>query len=130
MNRLIAGFLWSKAGQVLTGWVFTHMSFVIPVKRLRETETILAFHHPRPSYPTHILLVPKRPYSTLLDLPPDATDFLRDLIDTVQDLVREFGLESSGYRLIANGGPYQDIPHLHFHLVSGTSRNADFSAAH
>lgn len=121
MNRLIAGFLKSNAGQVLAGWVFTHMSFVIPVKRLRETETLLAFHHPRPSYPTHILLVPKRPYATLLDLPPDATDFLRDLIDAVQDLVREYGLESSGYRLIANGGPYQDIPHLHFHLVSGNS---------
>jgi len=94
------------------------MSFVIPVKRLRETETLLAFHHPRPSYPVHILLVPKRPFSTLLDVPPDAADFLRDLLETAQDLVREFNLEQSGYRLITNGGAYQDVPHLHFHLVA------------
>jgi histidine triad (HIT) family protein len=95
------------------------MSFAIPVKRLRETETLLAFHHPQPSYPLHILLTPKRPFSTLLDVPPDAADFLHDLIKTVQSLVREFNLEQSGYRLITNGGVYQDAPHLHFHLVAG-----------
>ncbi len=54
----------------------------------------------------------------LLDLPAGDTAFLRDLIETVQSLVREFGLERGGYRLIANGGAYQEVPHLHFHLVS------------
>jgi diadenosine tetraphosphate (Ap4A) HIT family hydrolase len=46
------------------------------------------------------------------------TDFLLDLIQTVQSLVKELNLEASGYRLIANGGAYQDVPHLHFHLIS------------
>lgn len=78
----------------------------------------MAFHHPRPSYPVHILLVPKRPLASLTDLSPADTDFLADLFSTVQSLIAEFNLEG-GYRLIANGGRYQDIPHLHFHLVSG-----------
>ncbi|MBN1976733.1 MAG: HIT domain-containing protein [Anaerolineae bacterium] len=94
------------------------MSFAIPVKRLRETETLMAFHHPQPSHPLHILLVPKRPYASLLELAPDDVGLLRDLFTTVQDLVREFDLERSGYRLIANGGAYQDVPHLHFHLIA------------
>jgi histidine triad (HIT) family protein len=98
--------------------MFTHMSFAIPVKRLCEMETLLAFHHPQPSHPLHILLVSKRPFPTLLDVPPDVVDFMRDLLETVQSLVREFGLEQSSYRLIANGGAYQDVPHLHFHLIS------------
>lgn len=34
-------------------------------------------------------------------------------------LVRELGLEEKGYRLVIYGGPNQDIPQLHFHLVSG-----------
>jgi histidine triad (HIT) family protein len=123
MNRLLVKLARSRASQIIIGWVFTHMSFIVPVKRLRETETLLAFHHPQPSYPLHILLVPKHPYPTLLDVPPDATDLLRDLIEVVQDLVREFGLESSGYRLITNGGVYQDVQHLHFHLVSETPQN-------
>jgi diadenosine tetraphosphate (Ap4A) HIT family hydrolase len=45
-------------------------------------------------------------------------DFLLDLVQTVQSLVKELNLESRGYRLITNGGAYQDVPHLHFHLVS------------
>jgi histidine triad (HIT) family protein len=101
------------------GWLFTHFSFVIPVKRLRETNSLLAFHHPQPSYPIHILIVPKRPYSDLLALETADTLFLIDLFQVVQSLVREFHLEQSSYRLITNGGTYQDVPHLHFHLVSG-----------
>lgn len=94
------------------------MSFLIPVNRLRETETLLAFHHPKPSYPIHILLVPKRALPNLAALSPSDTAFLTDLFQTVQSLVRELELESTGYRLIANGGAYQDVPQLHFHLIS------------
>jgi histidine triad (HIT) family protein len=96
----------------------THMSFVLPLHRLRETETLLAFHHPQPSYPFHILLVPKRAIPSLSDLTPNDAPFLTDLFAAVQSLVNEFHLEQSGYRLIANGGKYQDFPHLHFHLIS------------
>ncbi len=96
------------------------MSFAIPVQRLRETPVLLAFHHPHPSYPVHILLVPKRDYCSLMEVSLQDTAFLRDLVQTVQELVREFGLEQSGYRLVANGGAYQEVPILHFHLISET----------
>jgi histidine triad (HIT) family protein len=79
----------------------------------------MAFNHPRPSYPVHILLVPKRPLATLTDLSAHDTDFMVELVSTAQSLIEEFNLNTEGYRLITNGGPYQDIPHLHFHLVSG-----------
>jgi histidine triad (HIT) family protein len=94
------------------------MSFVIPVQRLRDTPNLLAFYHPSPAYPVHILIVPKRAYRSLLDVPAEDEDFRRDLFATVQSLVRELGLEQTGYRLVANGGTYQDVPALHFHLVS------------
>jgi histidine triad (HIT) family protein len=106
------------------GWiireVFAHMSFVIPVKRLRETAALLAFHHPDPGYPVHILIVPKRDYPSLLHVSAADQEFLHDLLETVQGLVREMGLEQAGYRLVVNGGPNQDIPVLHFHLISGS----------
>ena len=99
----------------LVSWIFTHMSFAIPARRLRETETLLAFHHPKPSYPFHVVLVPKQEVPNMMELDP-ASAFLPDLFATVQSLVAEFQLP--GYRLIVNGGAYQDFPHLHFHLVS------------
>jgi diadenosine tetraphosphate (Ap4A) HIT family hydrolase len=46
-------------------------------------------------------------------------EFLPDLFTTVRKLVEELGLEQKGYRLIVNGGEYQEFPQLHFHLVSG-----------
>lgn len=108
--------LWHPWTRRLIGWVFEHMSFTIPVNRLRETETLIAFHHPKPAYPFHVLLVPKRAIATLKDF--DSTDlaFLTDLYSTVQIIVDEFQLPA--YRLIVNGGEYQDFPQLHFHLVS------------
>lgn len=98
------------------GWIFTYMSFAIPVKRLRETSNLIAFQHPSPSYKFHLLIVPKRQVQTLADLDPADTAFLTDLYSTVQSLVKEFDLQA--YRLIVNGGDYQDFPHLHFHLIS------------
>jgi histidine triad (HIT) family protein len=100
-------------------WVMTHASFALPVERVRETETLLAFYHPRPLYPVHILLVPKEPFGDLMDVPLEGSGFLGELLDTVQVLVREHGLEEEGYQLIINGGAHQDVPHLHVHLVSG-----------
>jgi len=109
----------SPLGRRIIGWIFAYMSFVVPVNRLRETETLLAFYHPKPSYPVHILLVPKKAIESLTDL--NATDhvFLTEVFTTAQNLVTELGLARTGYRLILNGGEYQDVPQLHFHLVSG-----------
>jgi histidine triad (HIT) family protein len=99
----------------LIAWILTHMSFLLPAKRLHETDTLLAFHHPNPSHPFHIMLVPKKDIRSFADLEP-ADPFLADLVRTVQSLVAEHHL--TAYRLIVNGGEYQDFPHLHFHLIS------------
>lgn len=113
------------------GWIFAHMSFVVPVDRLRETGSLLAFWHPRPEYPFHVLLVPKRAISTLMVLSPENDgDFTRDLFTTVQSLVQEHELDAHGYRLIVNGGSYQEVPHLHFHLVSRLSAAHGQKALH
>ncbi len=105
--------------QRLLPWFLTNMSFLIPEKRLFETETLVAFHHPRPSYRVHILLLPKAAIASPHELDPtDHGQFLADLFQAVRALVGEFHLQEAGYRLVANGGKYQDIPLLHFHLVT------------
>ena len=109
-------------GRIITGWLFTYMSFALPVKRLRETKNLLAFYNPQPSYPVHVLIVPKKAVASLTELDTTDQDFLIDLFQCVQDLVRELGLEETGYRLIVNGGQYQDVAQLHFHLISGQPR--------
>jgi diadenosine tetraphosphate (Ap4A) HIT family hydrolase len=63
-----------------------------------------------------VLLVPKKAVASLTDFDPEDTAFLTDLYSIVQNLVDEFHLPA--YRLIVNGGTYQDFPQLHFHLIS------------
>ena len=108
--------LWNPVVRSVIGWMFAHMSFAIPVKRLRETETMLAFYHPKPSYKFHVLLAPKKSVASLKEFDSKDSAFLIDLYSTVQSLVDEYHL--SAYRLIVNGGEYQDFPQLHFHLIS------------
>jgi histidine triad (HIT) family protein len=98
--------------------MFTHLSSTLPLKYLRKTDTLVAFYHPQPSYPVHILLVPKKSIASLSELDENDNDFLHDLFQTVQSLICELELTKVGYRLIVNGGSYQDIPLLHFHLIS------------
>ena len=114
ITRIMHKLLWSLAP--LIGWIFTHMNFVIPLHRLRQTETLIAFHHPKPSYKFHVLLVSKKAVASLNEFDSHDSAFLTDLYSTVQSLVNEFHL--SAYRLIVNGGEYQDFPQLHFHLIS------------
>ena len=99
-------------------WMLNHLPFAIPVERLRETDSLMAFFHPRPDYPFHVIFVPKKAIRSLADLDP-ADPFLADLVSAVQSLVVEYHLPA--YRLIVNGGEYQEFPHLHFHLISDTS---------
>lgn len=97
------------------------MSLLIPAQLLLETRTLVAFYHPQPAYPVHILLAPKSPVASLLDLTDAHQDFLGDLFSSVQKLVKDLNLEQGGYRLIVNGGSYQEFPYLHFHLVSNVT---------
>lgn len=101
-------------------WMLKKLPFALPLRFLRETETLLAFHHPHPAYPFHVIIIPRADLPSLAELDP-AHPFLKDLVIVTQDLVREYAL--SAYRLIVNGGEYQDFPHLHFHLVSGRGQD-------
>jgi diadenosine tetraphosphate (Ap4A) HIT family hydrolase len=62
------------------------------------------------------LIVPKKAIQTLPDLGPNDSAFLAEVFFTVLSLVNKFHLPA--YRLVVNGGEYQDFPQLHFHLIS------------
>jgi histidine triad (HIT) family protein len=100
-------------------WLLSNMSDLLPVKRLLETDTLVAIHHPRPAYAIHILILPKAAIPSLDQfVPAEHGQFLMELFDAVNRMVRDYHLDKGGYRLIVNGGDFQEIPQLHFHLIS------------
>ncbi|MBE0688619.1 MAG: HIT domain-containing protein [Anaerolineae bacterium] len=122
LRRLLFFAARSRLAGWIVGWVFAHMSWILPVDRLHETENLVAFYHPAPSYPLHILIVPKIARPSLMQLSDADSSFFVDLFATVRLLVERFDLAAGGYQLIANGGSYQDVPQVHFHLVGDKAR--------
>jgi histidine triad (HIT) family protein len=108
----------SKIGGFIIRWTFAHMTALLPFNKLHETKLVLAFYHPQPAHNTHILIIPKRAIKSFTDLSEADLPVVNDIIMTAQHLVQELQLAAKGYRLLVNGGAYQDVKQIHFHLVS------------
>ena len=92
------------------------MSDLMPVNKIYETDLIIAFDHPRPAHTTHILIVPKTNVESFVELRDK--DIQHEIISSAQYLVEHLGLTETGYRLIVNGGEYQEVKQVHFHLIA------------
>jgi len=46
------------------------------------------------------------------------SSFLNEAYKVAQKIISDYHLDQSGYRLIVNGGNFQDFPLLHFPLIS------------
>jgi histidine triad (HIT) family protein len=118
VGRLLFALARGRAVGIVVRWGFAHMSDCLPVSRLYETDSVVAFYHPRPAYAVHVLIVPKRGIAGLGAVGAKDLPMLGDVVAAAQHLVRTLDLERQGYRLLVNGGAYQDVGQLHFHLIS------------
>jgi histidine triad (HIT) family protein len=89
------------------------------VRTLKETANVLAYHHTRPFWPIHIVVIPKRHISSLLTLQKDDSPLLLELISVIQEISATVVAEQGACRVLTNLGTYQDSKHLHFHVCSG-----------
>ncbi|WP_457207406.1 HIT family protein [Nocardioides sp. P5_C9_2] len=80
---------------------------------------VLAYHHTRPHWPVHIVVVPKVHVPSLTDLAGADEELLRELLDVVQSVARHVEAEHGAARVLTNLGRYQDSKHLHVHVASG-----------
>ncbi len=81
-----------------------------------EDEVSVAFLDHRPLFPGHTLLVPKKHFETLSDLP---TELVGPFFKNVQLLARaiELAREAEGSFVAMNNRVSQSVPHLHVHIV-------------
>ena len=84
---------------------------------IEETLTILAFRHTKPSYEFHVVIVPKHHVTKLVDV--DDMSIVKEVFEVAKKIIDRFRLHERNYRVITNGGSFQDSMHLHFHLISG-----------
>ncbi|WP_026212667.1 HIT family protein [Longispora albida] len=90
-----------------------------PVKVVAETDDVLAFHHTRPYWPVHIVVVPKRHVPSLVDLGDAGDEGLLAVLAVVRQVAGQVNREHGAASVQTNLGRYQDSKHLHFHVSSG-----------
>ncbi len=86
-----------------------------------EDADFLAFRDIRPVAPTHVLLIPKKHFSSLLEVTEAEAGLLGRMLALVPRLARELGVAADGFRLVVNTGSLggQTVYHLHFHILGG-----------
>ena len=89
------------------------------VRTVMETERVLAYHHTRPFWPVHIVVIPKMHVPSLTDLGEAPADLLSEILQVVREVAAEVEAEHGAARVLTNLGAYQDSKHLHFHVNSG-----------
>lgn len=89
------------------------------VNKVHETDNILAYHHTRPFWETHIVVIPKRHISSLLTLEESDRELFLELFDVIKKVATDVTAEKGAARVLTNLGEYQDSKHLHFHVYSG-----------
>ena len=87
---------------------------------LYEDDRCVALRDINPQAPTHVLIVPRKPISTLDALTEDDEALVGHLFLIAQKVAAEEGL-SDGYRTVFNNGPdaRQTVDHIHLHLIGG-----------
>lgn len=90
-----------------------------PIKIVAETETVLAYHHTRPHWPVHIVVVPKKHIDSLLTLTKGDQQLLLEVIDVIKKVAAKVNQEHGACAILTNLGKYQDSKHLHFHVTFG-----------
>ena len=86
---------------------------------LHDGEGVLAFHHTRPFWEVHIVVVPKRHVASLTDAHGADDALVRELLTVVQNVAATVEATHGAARVLTNLGAYQDSKHLHIHVSSG-----------
>ena len=90
------------------------------VKKVLETELVLAYQHTQPHWPVHIVVVPKEHVADLRAL--NDGSLTQELLDVIKQVADQVTSKNGAARVITNLGNYQDSKHLHFHVVFGEAK--------
>ena len=100
--------------------IFTRiMEGEIPAKVEYEDEQVIVIHDIAPKARVHLLIIPRKPIATLMDVTPEDLPLIGHIHQVAQTLAKK--LELPGFRLINNCGKEggQEVFHIHYHLLSG-----------
>lgn len=86
---------------------------------VHEDDLVLAYHHTRPFWRVHVVVVPKRHIGSLTTVTAQDEADVRALLAVVQRVAAEVERTRGEAAVLTNLGRYQDSKHLHVHVHAG-----------
>ena len=100
--------------------IFTRiMEKEIPARVEYEDEQVIVIHDIAPKAPVHLLIIPRKPIPTLMDVTEEDLPLIGHIHRVAQKLAEK--LELKGFRLVNNCGKEggQEVFHIHYHFLAG-----------
>ena len=93
----------------------------VPGDIVYEDDEIIAFRDIHPCAPVHILVIPKKHISSLIDITEEDEKVIGKIYGVINKIAQKEGILDKGYRVIINCGEdgVQVVKHIHFHLLGG-----------
>lgn len=116
----------SPLAGLFIGKAFEYLSPLIPVDKLFEDRKLIVFHHPVKSWEIHLLIVPKKAIRGIsyIDLSLEQyRSLLIEVLCAAQNTIRTLNLDK--FTIFVNGGSYQDVPQVHFHIAATETLGGD-----
>jgi histidine triad (HIT) family protein len=92
----------------------------IPGTFVYQDDDLVAIRDIQPAAPVHVLVIPRKPVSSLDQLEEEDALLAGRLLLAAARIARQEGL-TDGYRVVINTGEAggQTVPHLHLHVIGG-----------
>ena len=90
----------------------------LKVDILFETKNVMAFHHTKPYWEHHVVIIPKAPIDSLSSYPNEEA-LNRDFFEAIKFVTALFEEQFGGCRISSNVGNYQTSKHLHWYVHHG-----------
>jgi len=93
----------------------------IPAQAVYEDDIVMAFPDIKPMAPVHVLIIPKKHISSLLDITSEDVPVIEYAVKAAQQIAKSMGLAEKGFRIVVNTGNDggQTVHHLHWHVLGG-----------
>lgn len=86
---------------------------------VHEDDRVIAFHHTKPVWEFHLVVIPKRHIASLTRASSTDQDDIQAIMQVAQALARAVEEERGSEAVVTNLGSYQDSQHLRVHIHSG-----------
>ncbi len=93
----------------------------VPADIVLENEDIIAFHDIKALAPVHVLVIPKKHFSSLNDATTDDVLIMGKLLMSAREVAEKTGIAKYGYKVLIRVGQHggQEVEHLHVHVIGG-----------